>query len=220
MEVIDMKYMTKDWYKTMQKEVFCGFMEIDNKADKFSEKYFRKLYKEAREKVLREFEERYENRVIELKEKLPDYILNDVQDIRILALDHATENVYKQITERDEEIRFLTEKAFDDYYEDPNFQDVNVGEYHRSFHDSYVIGFEVNNNNCIIELDNEGAFTDVTSVIFKNAKIIKQDGNLLETSWLYEEIYKLDDEYEIHILLRDENLHDLILRCSDIEFKR
>ena len=61
----------------------------------------------------------------------------------------------------------------------------------------------------------------INVVIFKNAKILKQDCNLENVWWLYQELYKVDDKYEVHILLRDEKkLYDLILTCDDIVLEK
>ena len=55
-----MKYMTKDWHNTMQKSYTCGILQVDKKADKFSEDYFQKLYEKKKEEAIKEFEEMFE----------------------------------------------------------------------------------------------------------------------------------------------------------------
>lgn len=40
-----MKYMSKEWYETMQKTDFHLLLRVSKKAGMFSEDYFKKLYK-------------------------------------------------------------------------------------------------------------------------------------------------------------------------------
>ena len=48
-----MKYMTKEWYETMQKTDFYLLLKVSKKADVFSEEYFRELYKRKEKKWLK-----------------------------------------------------------------------------------------------------------------------------------------------------------------------
>ncbi|ODA39970.1 hypothetical protein DSBG_3261 [Desulfosporosinus sp. BG] len=40
MEIIEMKYFTKEWYETCQKTSFHLSLEEDERAENFSEEYF------------------------------------------------------------------------------------------------------------------------------------------------------------------------------------
>ncbi|MCS1384908.1 DUF4085 domain-containing protein, partial [Lysinibacillus sphaericus] len=69
-------------------------------------------------------------------------------------------------------------------------------------------------------LDNKVSDTNIDEVIFENINIIKQDDLLEDSWWLYEEIYKVNDKYEFHILLQNktEDLIDFIISAEQISF--
>ena len=50
---------------------------------------------------------------------------------------------------------------------------------------------------------------------------MKQDGLLEDSWWLYEELYKVHDKYEFHVLLenREMGLMDFIISAEQILFK-
>ena len=56
--------------------------------------------------------------------------------------------------------------------------------------------------------------------MFKNAEIIEQDGDLSGAWWLYDEIYKTDNGFEIHALLENDELMYLTIKCEKTEFIR
>lgn len=221
-----MKYMTKEWYNTMQKTGSYILLEMDEKANQFSEEYFNQLYKLEKEKFLQQFkssqfksfEEYFEYQMNRVKNELPFSILEEISDIRVLALNHVSKSMYDKIKKYCDDNRQFVETTMDDYYRkfEKQFKNNKPKFAQENFHDSDIINFEKRGNDYLVKLNNEYAFTDVNTIIFKNAEIIKQDGNINGLCWLYEEIYKVDDKYEIHILLRDEELKDLIIRCSEL----
>lgn len=87
-----------------------------------------------------------------------------------------------------------------------------------SFHDCQITNIIQKENDLILEIDNEGEYTEINNIIFKNAKIIKQENEIKKAWWLYDEIYKVNDKYEIHLLLwaSNDEFSDFILTCDDI----
>ena len=219
-----MKYMTKEWYNTMQNTDYYMFIKhIDEKANVNDDNYFNKLYiKEKKDRTelygTLNFKQYYIACLNKLK-KLPDTILNDGTDIRILALGYATQETYDKIKEYCITNQKKFEKAMNDYHEciKRQFKNQIPAFEKESFHDCQITDFTHKGNDYLIELDNEGAFTEVKNIIFKNAEIVKQEGPIEKSWWLYNEIYKVDGKYEIHFLLwSDDSLNDLILICDDI----
>lgn len=84
------------------------------------------------------------------------------------------------------------------------------------FHDSNIIEAKMVGEDYIIILDNKDSFTDVDKITLKQAEIIKMEKNIPNGCWLYEEIYKHQNQYEIHILIEKNGLQDLIIRCEDV----
>ena len=229
-----MKYMTKDWYNTMQKSHLFGILQVDKKSGKFSEEYFQKLYEmkkeetikifkhQSKKKSIKKFEEIFKYQLSRIKKLLPMEILNEVKDIRVLALGHVTKDIYQKITEYSENIEKYTKKKIQDYNEHltKQFKDKIPDFAKEYFHDCFIKKATKKNNDFIIKLNNKKGLTQVTSIVFKDFEIVKQESNLKDRIWLYEEVYKLNNQYEYHVLLRNgESLEDFIIKCSNIELK-
>ncbi|MBQ7083932.1 MAG: hypothetical protein IJM95_01630, partial [Anaerotignum sp.] len=62
--------------------------------------------------------------------------------------------------------------------------------------------------------------SDVKKVIFKNYKILEQDGYLLGATWLYQEVYAVEGGNEYHGLLWKDGgkLAYLTVFAEEIEF--
>ena len=48
--------------------------------------------------------------------------------------------------------------------------------------------------------------------------ILKQDKPLKNAWWLYDEIYKSDNGFEIHVLLQNKELIDFTVNVTDVEY--
>lgn len=219
-----MKYMTKEWYQAMQNIHHHTFIKhIDEKVKNFSNSYFNKIYikeEQAQKELYGPIDfNNYFNARLNDTQKLPDTILNEVSDIRMLALGYATQETYDKIKEYSIANYNAFEKAMKDYHNCVKKQFKNkIPDFEKeSFHDSQITNFAQKGNDYIIEIDNEGAFTEINNIVFKSAEIVKQEGPIEKSWWLYNEIYKVDGKYEIHFLLwSDDALNDLILTCDDI----
>lgn len=283
-----MKYMTKEWYGTMQKTDFHLSLKVSKKAEVFSEAYFEKLYRreekewlELQEEVANvtfeeiypeEFEIHLENtdgsliegseleelkreyfetreqaclsyeknppfdpeqekknfkegflyNIKHLRQNLPIEILEKVADIRVLALDRTSGQVKKEITAYCKANEEAVESAINAYWQEykesfknkePDFAEAF------DFHDCKVISCCTKDKDIILTLDNSGGFTRLSQVIFKDAAILKQDKLLDHAWWLYDEIYKTADGYEIHVLLEENELINFIVKASDVEYR-
>lgn len=155
------------------------------------------------------------------KEILPEEIISQIADIRVFVLGKASRQVKNAVTQFCEENRKLVERAskqYQEYYKealksfDKNITNIN-------FHDCKIINLKTEQSLNIL-FDNSGGFTRIKQVQFKNYEIIKQDSALEKSWWLYNEIYRLNDKYELHVLLRNENLElkELIILFQGISF--
>ncbi len=160
---------------------------------------------------------------IELLENLlPEYILEKVADIRVLALDYCTNEVKWLIENFCEGNEKKTERTMDELMkaEKREFGEKMPEFTKESFHDCEITEFEKDGRDIVISFDNSGGFTDCTGIVFKNAEIIEQDGDIIDAVWLYDEIYKTENGFEIHALLTGEDLKYFTVRCEDTEFIR
>ena len=179
------------------------------------------------EKQRQVFALRFESSVKYLQSNLPAEILQNVADIRVLALNRASEKVKKQITEYCENNRKITEQTVKDYQkeykkqfkskEPPFAEKLNL-------HDCYVLSCKNERNDIVISIDNGDDFTDVSTVTFVNCTVIKQDAPLDDACFIYDEIYENGEGYELHFLLRkcetDEmELLDFIVTADDVLLK-
>ena len=281
-----MKYMTKEWYETMQKTDFHLLLRVSKKADVFSEDYFKKLYKskekawlrlqedvskvqfediypdefqaeyadghplkpsefeeakkeyfEMREKARlnfvntpafdpeqekKNFKQALQHNVKHLERNLPGEILQKIADIRVLALNHASADIKKEITAYCKENEKAVESATNAYWNEQKNSFKN-GEpafsENFNFHDCKVISCRNKGKDTVLTLDNSGGFISISQIIFKNCSILKQDTPLHRAWWLYDEMYKTDAGYEIHVLLQKKELIDFIVTVTDVEYK-
>jgi len=147
-----------------------------------------------------------------IKDLLPKNILNEIADIRVFVLDKATRNVIDAVTQFCEQNVKSRDNAIEEYgkyYKESlkSFDKImveNIG-----FHDCKIISSSKKDKSLILLLDNSHVFTDIDEVVFENYSIIKQEGLLENSRWLYNEIYKVNDKYELRVLLQNKNM-DLI----------
>ncbi|NMO94934.1 DUF4085 family protein [Paenibacillus lemnae] len=243
--------MTKEWYETMQKTDLHLLLKVSKKAEVFSEEYFQKLYN-SEEKVWlqlqedvskvefedvvpdevqavfdpeqekKNFKQVLQHNVRHLTKSLPDDILHQVADIRVLALNRASADVKKQITAYCKANKQTVQSTAAAYWKEyknnfkkgePSFAE----QFH--FHDCKVVSSRRKGKDLVLTLDHSGGFTAISEITFKNCSILKQDTPLHGAWWLYDEIYTTKDGYEIHVLLQKKQLIDFVMTVSDVMFK-
>jgi len=288
-----MKYMTKEWYQTMQNTSFHFPLHASKHAEKFSEAFYRALYEAREDEMVRTWEEvskvqfediycdseeqyvaecmegyndlpeeeyeqikaawaaqrsaalaswsdrpRYDpektrenfrkaqrNNVKCLKEDLPEYMLQQVADVRVLALDFASAAVKRDITAwctQNRKEANQTAKGYEKQYRamlkkgNPAFLE------DFSFHDCKITSCRRQGKNLVIRLDNSGGFTDVQNIILEQCTILKQERPFRNAWWLYEEIYPVDGGWEIHVLLQNSRMQliDFIVQVAGVRLKR
>lgn len=237
-----MKYFTKEWFELCQKISFHLNLEEEKKAETFSEEYFQQLYNSElinwltlrkeidsmdfnKEEATEEFHDMFIVNQEILKNGLPETILEQIADLRVFALYKAIRKVINAVTEFCEEnersVKTIGEN-YRRYYKEASISfDREIVENFR-FHDCTIINSVQNGTNLTLILDNTGGFTDIDEVTFENFNIIKQDGLLEDSWWLYEEVYKVNNKYEFHVLLEngEMGLIDFIISADRVSFYR
>lgn len=235
-----MKYFTKEWFELCQKTSFHLNLVEDQKAEVFSEEYFQQVYHNElmdwitlqeemykidfnKEETTEEFHNAFIVNQMILTKQLPETILEQIADLRVFALYKASRKVINTVTEYCEEnrrsVKAIGEKYRSYYKEASASFDKEIVEDFR-FHDCKVIKSIQNETNLTLILNNSGGFTNVVEVTFENFHLIKQDGLLENTWWLYEEVYKVNNGYEFHALLenRENELIDFIISADRVSF--
>ena len=169
-----------------------------------------------------DFLEMHQDEIEELKENLPKEILDEVADIRVLALGVATEKVKDLVDKYSHECEMKFEKPFNEYnkhwYSISDKVPANIKENY-NFHDCRILDIKKEGNDIVFELDNSGGFTNINKIIYKDAEIL--ENNFVEGCyWVYDEMYLCDKGYEFHIAVDGENGYNYItLTASDVTFE-
>ncbi|UKS29698.1 DUF4085 domain-containing protein [Paenibacillus sp. HWE-109] len=245
-----MKYFTKEWYELCQKMSFHLGLEEEKQAGTFSEAYFQQLYKDElnkwlqlqeevasimqangtnepfnKDKETKQFHESIIYNQEHLRKSLPETILNKIADLRVFALNKATSDVINAVAQFCEDNKRVVETTgvnFRKYHKEASLSlDRGIVE-NFSFHDCKITKSIQNDQSITLILDTSGGFTNIDEVIFENVTIIKQDDGLENSWWLYEEVYRVDDRYEFHMLLQsqDMGLIDFIVSAEQVFFRR
>ena len=85
------------------------------------------------------------------------------------------------------------------------------------FHDSEVLEIGRDAEKLVLHMEDRGwGYCHIT---FREPEILTLDEGLAGCEWLYEEVYRADGGYEMHVLFfsrKELGLKGLIVRCSDI----
>lgn len=230
-----MKYFTKEWYMDCQRTGLHYGLEESAQAASFSEDYFQKLYaRRLKERIAFEeqrvrewntpvdaqllsstriqeigaqFSQALQHNVQYQKVMLPEGILRDVADIRVLALDEATKANIRRIRafskDKDRAMK-RTLSRYNFYYKLNRRRLLRYMNEEPDLHDCDITRAGFEGGDFVLEFDYSGGFSDIVKLIFKNARIIKNDGEIVHTSWEYDEAYLTkQNKIEFHALLYD-----------------
>lgn len=245
-----MKYLTKEWYEHCQKMSFHLGLKEEKQAETFSEAYFQQLYSDElnkwlhfqeevasvmqangtnepfnKEKETKHFHDSTIFNQEHLRESLPETILNQIADLRVFTLNKATSDVINAVAQFCEDSKRAVETTGENFRKYHKEASLSLGRgivENFRFHDCKITKSILNDQSITLLLDTSGGFTNIDEVIFENFTIIKQDAGLENSWWLYEEVYKVDDRYEFHMLLQsqDMGLIDFIVSAEQVFFRR
>ncbi len=159
-----------------------------------------------REEAIDQFTEAYFDNLKRSKTLLPTTILNEIADIRVFVLNRASRKVIEELksfSENNQKIVDDTIKDYKTYYKKTYGDSDPIGNI--NFHDCTIAQAFQQKNEFTLILDNSGGFTDIQSVTFTNCEISLREMRLENASWLYDEIYKNGENYELQVLLLSEN---------------
>lgn len=185
------------------------------------EKFVPVVYEE--EKLTKEF---HDNMLLGhmqyLESILPKDIIKDIADTRVFALNVVSEEIWERIHQfcsLKEERAYKVEKEFQEYYNRIYPQLPEKMQKYYGFHDCRVTGMEQDGSEITIGLDHSGGFSPVCKVIYHNAELLEPD-NIVGATWLCDEIYPLQEGYELHTALQDRSgeYRFLTIRAGDVDF--
>ena len=167
--------------------------------------------------VIEDFEQTYK---INLEDRygIPKWVYEEV-DNRLIALNFLPKSVLKKLKVQEKE----NKKKFDKIMKEANkvLSKENVPEEIQeklSLHDARVVEFKKEENNYVMTIENYE--DEVIQIVFEETEIIElEELNFENCYWLYEEIYKTKNTYEVHIMIDSYGLKYVTLKCKDIKIK-
>ncbi len=218
-----MRYFTKEWYNDTMIADMCFQLRKNESAASYSDKFFERLYSVEerayakyckrrsraaklgfdRNAAAEEFAKNYKENLEFVKANLPDEILSDVKDIRVLALGTATNDVAARITRFCGKKNRLCEAAERDYNNASEEADEKIGAAANTL--LRLTGAE------IIAIEGEGediklTFTpaesgETKSLTLKGARLLESDGELCGSAIVkYELLLDGEGKFELSLL--------------------
>lgn len=183
----------------------------------------------AKERVSAQFYQAFLHYQEHIKNILPAEILERIADIRVFALKKASRPVIKDVTQfcrNNIKLMLRTAEDYKKHYKKilENSDGGLIKEI--NFHDCIVRDVKQTEKVLSILFDNRsgGGLTNITEMHLESYRIIKQDALLQKSRWLYNEIYKVNDEYELHVLLQNldigiiKGLIEFVVSAKSISF--
>ena len=222
-----MKYFTKEWYEACQNSNWHLNMSVSKNAEEFSEEYYKDLYTRRRRAFVKEqkevaevlgeefskvkaeveFMNQHEATVKFMEASIPQNILAEVADTRVLALDIATKEVRQKLKAWCEQNKKEADAMVQGY------EGLQMEE---NLHYAVIRAMEMKADTLTFKLD----CSDVKKVVFKNFKIEKQGGYILGATWMTQEVYEAEGGREYHILMlkKDGKAAEMTVSAEAIEF--
>ncbi|MEO2260410.1 DUF4085 family protein [Paenibacillus amylolyticus] len=149
-------------------------------------------------------------------ENLPQEIAEQIADIRVFTLGYCTREILQQLKKQSGENQRQLDHISKKFREVMLAQNITDEIHNRvQFHDCTVTEL-LTGDEVLIRFDTRGGFTNINKLTLVAPEIIKQDGGIIGTYWLYQELYRMDNGYELHVLFGGANMPELIVRCTDI----
>jgi len=168
------------------------------------------------EGIKQAFQEQLDWKINYSAKQLPSELLAKIADIRVYALGYCTEEVLEQLMHQSEEIERVINEATEAALKELQMQHIPEEISSKlNFHDCTVIGIEASNN-LVITLNTSGGFTENNRITFTKPNILLKEDGIIGKHWLYNELYRTDEGYELHVLFGGAHLAELIISCSSI----
>ena len=150
---------------------------------------------------------------------LPREISSQIADIRLYALGYCTREVLSQVRSLSEKNKRKVNEILANYSRVQEEEKIpkDLRE-NIIFHDGQVVDCKFSRDLVIHLIECPGHRSN-NKITFQDVKIIKKEKTIRGSYWIYEELYIIEDGYEVHILFRCENfqeVHELTLSCKDI----
>ncbi|PEJ52095.1 hypothetical protein CN692_22170 [Bacillus sp. AFS002410] len=202
MEIKEMKYYSKDWYKEMQLYSFLNFPDTKEEWDE-TIKYFESNGKDYIKNLKKDLEF-FKNDLLKF---LPESFHSYIND-GTLNTAYPSEKLRNMINnwkdEYDQQMEDLNKEYRSKYNASKDLLPLSIVKLNEiSLHDSNVKSIEnLSIDTFVINLDCAGGFNDFTEIklTFKGVKEISMPEDIKGGFWLYDEVYPAKSGYELHVL--------------------
>lgn len=209
-------------YEPKSKKEAIMLMEEEYKTELINYKNRPKFNEYA---IKKDFEEMYRNLLKNSKEYFPDFVSQNV-DVRFLALRLMPKSIYNKLTEYENNNRKEYEKIEKLAEKELNNQNIpeDILKLFCGLHDSIIQKIVKDKNNIVLLVETEegktiklkfekGQFTENELEEY----LKKENNDDIYCYWLYHELYKTDNKYELHILVElNGELRYITIRCEKI----
>ena len=218
-----MRYFTKEWYNNTLVAQMCFQLRKTEKAAKYSDKFYERLYtveekayiryrkrelkamrqSSSVEQLKEEFRQNTETNLEFVKNNLPNEILSEIADIRILALGSVTSAMYDKITRYCGKVNGKCESAKRAYEEacEEAFEaiDPKTAKIISDLPDAEIISINKNGDDLILELSSD--YADITVTL--------KGGSQAEENTISEACFVIKSE----LILNDDKKFEFSLLC-------
>lgn len=201
-------------------EEYQEVLEKFNNRPEFNEEEEKEQFKE-------QFKENFESFIEMAEVDYPKFIFEEV-DKRLLALRLMPENTYKKLSEYVNKHKKEFDKIEDEAYKVLKNQniDTKILDKFIRLHDGLIKKLYKKDNDIYMTVEKDETGNENVDFKFTNAKFIENEAeDLLENEedycvWLYDELYKNNEKYELHIMVGGSTMNDLryiTIECEDIK---
>ena len=215
-----MKYFTKDWYDEMQ---VSGFLVLPETEEDWEEEldYYRKEGKDLRELNLHNLDDMRETSMRYLPEMFHPYIhdgtlVTEYPTLELRMLVNRWEQDYER---RMEELSDRYKQHFESIKAELPPTAVELVE--NGLHDAVVLSVErPSEDQLVLTLDCSGGFHYFTDVrfTFEGVTYSNVRADFKGAWWLYDEIYKTENGFELHTLF-DSPMMETVIRARDVKIE-
>ncbi len=184
--------------------------------------------------IIELFEECYKNRLRACKRTYPDWLVDEV-DHRLLALGYLPESIYikfkEEISAKRKRLQSINRRAEKDLRKQSIDEEIDEA---LSLHDASLLSLRKAGNDIVMKVRKDGIWPDDQTpyrrVCFQNGIMIEKEVTARKylsddfydsnVAYLYHEIYKIDDGYEIHMMFyTTKGLGYVTLKCTDVRYE-
>ncbi len=235
-----MRYFTKEWYNDTMVADMCFQLRKTERASVLSDTFFEKLYaveeraylkfaKRAaksshayfdKDATRKEFADNYRENLEFVKKNLPEDILCDVKDIRVLALGSATHDIAMRITRFCGKKNRQCESIERSYENDSEAADEALGSHANallSLNGSQISSLShCENGDILLSYSSNGEST--ASLRLKNTELTEGAENIEGMAVVRHEVLLSEKGFEFSLLLLsdDSSLHTVAYIASEI----